>query len=114
MNELFKKCVDILLPLLHRLFNKIFYSGLDLHSWLRSCIVPLFKKNDVTDINNYRGISLVSCFEKLFTSIINNRMLEWENIYSILTDAQFGFRGGLSTVDAMFALQAIIKRSLDS
>ena len=41
-------------------------------------------------------------------------MLEWENIYSILTDAQFGFRVGLSTVDAMFALQAIIKRSLDS
>ena len=27
---------------------------------------------------------------------------------------QFGFRGGLSTVDAIFALQAIIKRSLDS
>ena len=41
-------------------------------------------------------------------------MLEWENSYNILTDAQFGFRGGLSTVDAIFALQAIIKRSLDS
>ena len=83
-------------------------------SWSRSCIVPLFKKNDVNDVNNYRGISLVSCFGKLFTSIINSRMLEWENSYNILTDAQFGFRGGLSTVDAIFALQAIIKRSLDS
>ena len=41
-------------------------------------------------------------------------MLEWENSYNILTDAQFGFRDGLSTVDAIFALQAIIKRSLYS
>lgn len=31
-------------------------------------------------------------------------MLEWENKYSILTDAQFGFRGVFSMVDANFAL----------
>ena len=74
----------------------------------------LLFKNDINDANNYRGISLVSCFGKLFSWIINYNMLECENIYSILTDAQFGLRGGLSTVDAIFALQAFIKRSLDS
>ena len=67
--------------------------------------VYTLQKNDV---NNYRSISLVSCFGKLFISIARV-----ENNYNILTDAQFGFRGGLSTVDAIFALQAIIKRSLD-
>ena len=41
-------------------------------------------------------------------------MLELENSYSILTDAQFRFRGGLFTDDAIFVLQAIIKRSSDS
>ena len=111
LNELFKRCDDILLPLLHGLFKKMIDSGSFPHSSSRSCIVHLFKENDVNDLNNYRGISLVSCFEKLFNSIINNRMLELVNSNSI---AQYGFRGGLFTVDATFALQAIIKRSLDS
>ena len=51
LNGLFKKCDDILLPLLHGLINKIFDSDLFPHSWSRSCIVPLFKKNDVNDVN---------------------------------------------------------------
>lgn len=78
LNEVFKKC-DILLPLLHGLFNKIVDFGLFHHCWSHGCSVPLFEKNDVIDINNYRGISLVSLFGKLFTSIISNRMIDLES-----------------------------------
>lgn len=53
------------------------------------------QKGHIDDVNNYRGISIVSCFGKLFTS-------------DILTDAQFGFRPGLSTVNAIFVLQSLI------
>lgn len=49
---------------------------------------------NVIDANNHRGISLVSCFRKLFTSVVNNRMIQWENSYSILTDVQFGLEVG--------------------
>lgn len=45
--ELSNKCDDILLPLSY--LTKSFESGLFPHSWLRSCIVPLFKKNDLKD-----------------------------------------------------------------
>jgi hypothetical protein len=65
----------------------------------------VFKKGDVNDANNYRGISLVSCFGKLFTSILNNRIIDWENEFSILTDAKFGF-------SAMFVLQSLIIKTL--
>ena len=112
LNEVFIKCSDILLPILHKLFNDIFHSGFFPEEWTKACIVPVFKKGDVNDANNYRGISLVSCFGKLFTSILNNRIIDWENEFSILTYAQFGFRAGFSTVDAMFVLQSLIMKTL--
>ena len=89
INEVFIRCKEILLPLLYTLFNKIFDTGLYPETWSRSCIVPLFKKGDVNFTNNYRGISLVSCFGKLFTSILNSRLLNWEKDHSILSDAQY-------------------------
>ena len=57
-------------------------------------------------------ISLVSCLAKLLTNIINNRLIEWSKVYDTITDAQFGFRNGLSTVGAIFALQTLISKSL--
>jgi hypothetical protein len=78
----------------------------------KACVVPVFKKVDVSDANYYRGISLVSCFGQLFTSILNNRIIDWKNEFSILTDAQFGFRAERSTVDAMFLLHPLIIKTL--
>ncbi|VDI37957.1 Hypothetical predicted protein [Mytilus galloprovincialis] len=65
---------------------------------------------DVNDPNNYRGISLVSHVGKFFTSLLNTRLLQWSE--NVLTDAQFGFRPGFGTVDAVFALYSLITNSL--
>ena len=76
---------------MHKLFNAIFRSGFFPEVWSKACIVPIFKKGNANDTNNYRGISLVSCFGKLFTGVLNNRILQWERENSILTDAQVWF-----------------------
>ena len=55
-----------------------------------------------------RGISLVSHIGKLFTSTINARLMKWSEDNSVLTDAQFGFRPGYGTHDAIFALHSIL------
>ena len=112
INEIFTKGKNILLPCLHKLFNAIFRSGFFPEVWSKACIVPIFKKGNANDTNNYRGISLVSCFGKLFTGVLNNRILQWERENSILTDAQFGFRNGMSTIDAIFVLQTLINKTL--
>ena len=66
----------------------------------------------VDDPENYRSMSLVSHIGKLFTSTINTRLMKWSEDNSVLTDAQFGFRPGYGTHDAISALHSIISKSL--
>ena len=56
----------------------------------------------------------MSCMLKIFASILNDRLIKWSNVNSILTDAQFGFRTGLGTVDAIFALHGLIEKYISS
>ena len=112
INEIFIHCKTLLLPHLCKLFNTVYTSGFFPASWAKGCIVPVFKKGECDDPNNYRGITIVSCLGKLFTSIFNNRLLHWDKEYNIITDAQFGFKPGLSTIDAIFVLQSMINRIL--
>ena len=112
VNELFMKCSNVLLPLLYRLFNKILNCGHFPAAWATGCIIPIFKKGDSNDPNNYRGITIVSCLGKLFTSILCNRIFEWNSENDVITDAQFGFKPGFSTIDAIFVLQSLINRTL--
>ena len=57
---------------------------------------------------NYRGITVLSCFEKLFTSVINDRIHSFLETSDILGTEQSGFRKGHSTIDHVFALHCLI------
>ena len=93
--------------------NAILNSGYFPNQWSEGIIFPLYKKNDPSDEQNYRGITLVSCFSKIFTGILNNRISNWAESNNILSDSQFGFRKGRSTTDAVFVLNAIIQKILN-
>ena len=60
LNEYFIESLDILSGHLVDLFNAILNSGNFPSQWSEGYIVPLFKKHDPSDVNNYRGITLVS------------------------------------------------------
>ena len=112
VNEMLIEFKDILLPSLVDMFNKILSSGYFPSSWSSAVIVPVFKKGDRSEPNNYRDISLISCLCKLFTSILNERLLNWSVDNDIVTDAQFGFRPKMGTSEAIVALHSIIHKTL--
>ena len=64
-------------------------------------IIPVFKKGDINDLNNCISIMLVSNLAKLFTAVLNQKLIKWSQNNDIITDAQFGFRPGYATVDAI-------------
>ena len=46
-------------------------------NWSEGFIVPIFKKGDINEVSNYRGITLLSTLGKLFTRILDNRLNKW-------------------------------------
>ena len=114
MNEYIIMSKNFIKPVLCKLFNCILSAGDFPELWVKSIIIPVFKKGDVNDPGNYRGISLVSHIGKLFTTLINARLVKWSADHGVLTDAQFGLRPGYGTTDAIFALNSLISKSLRS
>jgi hypothetical protein len=88
-------------------------SGIYPEKWYKGVIIPLFEKGNREDVNNYRGITLVSCLSKLFISILNNRIISFCESKNVIFDTQFGFMKGRSTVDAAFVLLSIIQHFLN-
>ena len=91
-----------------KLFNLILFSGKTPNEWLISMIKPIYKqKGSCDDPNNYRGITILSCFDKLFTNVINKRLVEYFDENTTIGPEQAGFRARHSTVDHVFTLHCI-------
>ena len=56
----------------------------------------------------YRPITLVSCLNKLFTSILNCRLQNFAEHFHLISENQAGFRKQYSTVDHIFSLHMLI------
>ena len=109
LNEFIKHTIDLLIPLYIKLFNKILDTGDIPEDWLAGLIIPIYKnKGSKDDANNYRGITLLSCLGKLFTSILNHRLTEFCEQNFILNEIQAGFRKGYSTADHVFVLKHLM------
>ena len=77
-------------------------------------IIPLHKKGSINNVDNYRGITLLSTLGKLFTRILNNWLICWAEDYSVYIEAQVGFRESMSTTDHIFSLHGIITHYLNN
>ncbi|MES9883266.1 MAG: reverse transcriptase family protein [Sedimenticola sp.] len=108
--EIFIESRDQLTPLLCQIFNHLYSNCIYPESWTRGIVIPVPKKGDKRDPNNYRGITLTSIFSKIFSQMLDNRLRKWSEENSLLSSSQFGFRKNRSTVDCIFILQSIIDR----
>ena len=68
-------------------------------NWCKSLIVSIHKGGSEDDVNNYRGISLLSHIGKLFCKIFNKRLADWANGENLMYEEQGGFTKNKSTID---------------
>ena len=110
LNEMIKAFSETHMGVLTNIFNIVLQSGHMPHEWVIGSIKPIYKnKGDINDPDNYRGITLLSCFGKLFTSILNDRLTTYINLNEMMGEAQAGFRKGYSTTDQIFTLKCIVE-----
>jgi hypothetical protein len=113
VNEFIKNCPREFYVLMTKFFNMILNSGHVPNEWCIGLILPLYKKKgSVDDPNNYRGITLLSCMSKVFTSILNERLRQFLEKNNKLGQEQAGYRAGYSTVDHIYAINTLIEMYL--
>ena len=76
-------------------------------------IIPIFKADNVEDPNNYRPISLLSNFNKVFEKLIYVRMSSFIDKHDLLYTAQYGFRKSHFTQHAILDIVNTIQSNMD-
>lgn len=91
------------------MFNRIMSLEVLPRAWSDVLLVMLHKKGDASNPMNYRGIALMNCFAKIFTSVLLVRLEKWSEKYNIIPEAQSGFRKNRSCMDNIFTLSSLIQ-----
>ena len=108
-----KTVSDCLAYPLSVLFNKSICEGSFPSELKIAKVVPIFKGGDPKCFSNYRPISVLSAFSKIFERLMYNRMINFINKFQILSPYQFGFRKGFSADSALALLVDNITKALD-
>ena len=105
--ELLKSGGDSVIDWLTELIQEVWRTRKVPQDWRNATLIPLFKKKDRTQCNNYRGISLLSVPGKVLTLIL----LEWLHpiIDPQLMETQCGFRKGRGTVDQIWVVRQVVE-----
>jgi hypothetical protein len=110
-NKMLKLCQKQLRKPLAHIINKSISTGIYPERLKYAVINPLHKKGDKLSIYNYRPISLVTGFAKIFEAVMYQKLYQHLEYYKILQPEQFGFQNGLSTEDAMYKLTNVILKA---
>jgi len=78
--------------------------------WKTLIIVPIYKKGDQSDCNNYREISLLLICYKVKSNILLTRQNVYVQVDEIIGDHQCGFRRNRSTLEHIFALRQSLQK----
>ena len=73
---------------------------------------PIYKSGAINDRNNYRSITVLSVFTKLFETAVNNRISFINDAFKTTDIFNGGFLEGSRTADDVFILQGLIERQL--
>ena len=96
-----KKISPVISPMLAHHFNHLMKIGKFPDELKLGKITPVYKKDDRELLENYRPISTLPIFSKLFEKVIYSRLYSFLSSKGILHEKQFGFRKQHSTSHAL-------------
>jgi len=109
LTEVLKLGGDVIITQLADLFTQCLREGRVPDNWCNAVIILLHKKGSITDLGNYRPISLLSNIYKLFTKVLTNRLTHTLDFNQ--PREQAGFRSGYSTTDHLHVVNQLIEKA---
>ena len=79
----------------------------------RANVIPLYKSGNQMSVNNYRPVSVLPVFSKIYEKVVYKRLYDYIVLHNILYDNQFGFREKHSSYMALITLIDHLSEALE-
>ena len=99
-----KLACPIISPIISDLFNLGVKTGVFPDGMKVAEVIPIFTQGSKMNCSNYRPISLLSSFSKIFEKIVYKRVYSYLLKFKLLSPNQFGLQCGVSTSHAISAV----------
>ena len=111
--RMIKMCDESLLRPLSIIFRNSLKSSIYPTTWKKANIIPVHKKDDKQCVNNYRPVSLLPVFGKIFEKLIFNEIYSFLDREKLLNTNQSGFRPFDSCVNQLLTITHEMFSSFD-
>ena len=108
-----KDCAEPVAKVLAKLIDISVSQGHYPRCLKRTKILPIFKKGNPSVPSNYRPISLIPLFAKVFERVVYDTVLAYFNQNHLFSSTQYGFRPGHSTTQACADLIDSVSKLVD-
>ena len=109
-NEMLKTSGKVLGIYFVKLFNNIQSSSFYPTIWKKDILHPIHKSDEKTDPNNFRGIAISSCFGKLFSKLLKNRLQTFCDKNNIIHRIQGSGKKSSRTSDHLMVIKYLIDK----
>ena len=111
--KLLKKISSALISPLTLIINQSLVTGIFPDKLKIAKVLPLFKKDDHTLMDNYRPISLLTSISKLFEKVVFSQLYDYFRNNDLFYDSQYGFLKNHSTEYAAMELTDKVLKDID-
>ena len=109
-NEMLKVGGSLIIEPLIKLFNSILSQSKYPSAWKYDILHPIHKSGVKDDPNNFRGIAIASCFGKLFTTLLRNRLQKFCDKRDIISKFQGSGKNGSRTADNLMIVKFLFDK----
>ena len=106
-------CKSSIVRPLSVIFKNCLQTGTFLNNWKKPNVAPIHKKGDKQLLRNYRLVSLLPVYSKIFERIVFNPMLEFLEENNLLCPHESGFRSSDSCQSQLLSIVHDIYASFD-
>ena len=93
--------------------NQYYQGSFDPEIFKISKVTPIFKSGSLSELGNYRPISVISPFSKVLERLVYDQLVSYLEKECLLFNFQFGFRKGYSTEYAILETVEKLKSAVD-